>query len=61
MLTGISVAFRFDHQPKHANDVPTHALPICALHGGNIESGNGRNTTLIYFGRYAAGETILPR
>ncbi|WP_305461078.1 Kae1-like domain-containing protein [Photobacterium leiognathi] len=48
----------FDHQPKHANDVPAHALPICALHGGNIESGNGRNTTVIYFGRYAAGEIV---
>lgn len=48
----------FDYKPNHPNDVPSHALPICALHGGNIESGNGRNTAVIYFGRYAAGEIV---
>ncbi|KJF79586.1 hypothetical protein C0W92_14180 [Photobacterium angustum] len=48
----------FDYKSNHPNDVPSHALPICALHGGNIESGNGRNTAVIYFGRYAAGEIV---
>ncbi|MEC6814754.1 hypothetical protein VXS05_06745 [Photobacterium toruni] len=48
----------FDYQPNHTNDAPAHTLPICALHGGMLESGVGRHSAVIYFGRYAAGEIV---
>ncbi len=49
---------RFDYQPNHSNDAPAHTLPICALHGGMLESGVGRHSAAIYFGRYCAGEIV---
>lgn len=48
----------FDYQPHHSNDAPAQTIPICALHGGMLESGVGRHSAAIYFGRYAAGELV---
>jgi hypothetical protein len=48
----------FDYQPHHSNDAPAQTIPICALHGGMLESGVGRHSAAIYFGRYAAGEIV---
>lgn len=49
---------QFDYQANHSDDAPAHALPICALHAGMLESGVGRHSAAIYFGRYAAGEIV---